>query len=174
MVEVIPTPTELDALMPGDEVSILYDLMQGGEWFVAWQIGKLETAFEEDGRFMLKAYQYDPDNFKLRLKVIVRETSLYPAPADVQQANVGIVLVVLVGMVASYLAGMITERYRIEYVQRKLSMLNQIDASDQPQAVKDKLKQQVLEGQPGGLASLGGPLTLVAVAVLALLLGVKR
>jgi len=172
MVELTPTPGLNDELLPGDEIWLLYHLMQGGEWFVNWQIGKLETKFDEDGRFILKSYEYDPEGFRLRLKIIVRDEPLTPTQraGSAESILLGALLVV----VAEYLYGMIMGEPTKEKHLRNIDLINasSLTPEQKTEAVNAEIQQM---GKPSEISSMAGALMFVGLAVLALvLLGVKR
>jgi len=173
MVELTPTPGLNDELLPGDEIWLLYHLMQGGEWFVNWQIGKLETKFDEDGRFILKSYEYDPEGFRLRLKIIVRNEPLTPTQRAGSAES--IILGALLGVVATVLYGMIMGEATTEKHLRNIDLIN-ANANLTPEQKTQAINAEVQEiGKPSDLSSMAGALMFVGVAILALvLLGVKR
>ena len=66
-------------LFPGDKVELTYQLIQGGTWWVAYQVGKIEDRLELDPRTALEAYEYDEQfqtvMFRVRMLTTPRQTS---------------------------------------------------------------------------------------------------
>lgn len=87
-------------LYVGDRVELTYKLLQGGTWFVAWQVSVLEDKLMEDGRFELMSYVYDEDAFTIMFEVEVRATEKKTSP-KVQQAGIGAAGWVIVGEVVT-------------------------------------------------------------------------
>lgn len=174
--EVIPLPPEDEELRFGDELWITYKLFQFGTWFIGLQVSRLEQNLEADGRFMVSAYQYDPEAgtvlFKLRRNPHATE--------KVQLAGgfaIGVVIG-LVGAVAVYFAYDAGKKVQLMRDQAILQSI--LDDPMFPEAEKERVRKaqdQMAEETGTGLQDLAaagkdlaGMGTLVALAVLAYVL----
>jgi len=92
--EISPAPEDLQ---PDDRVVITYPLYQTGEWLMAYQVTELEKRLEEDGRWQLLSWQYDPDAPSIQFTIRVRRKE--EIPTEVYLA--GFKLPALLGLIAT-------------------------------------------------------------------------
>jgi len=169
-------PPDSQVLRAGDRVVTTWTLIQAGDWLINYQVGKIERAFEADGRARLRSYVYDPVKRTLSLDTQVNDNVGEPTPdnPEVQQAGVGpgLLLGVLIGIVLSAATWLVYKRtQQVKHYVRKDEFYE--GHLDVPQSVKDEAKEKFGDGPQGGLGlfdavqGTAGAVGLVAIAVLA-------
>ncbi len=172
--ELLPTPGDNDALQPGDEVWLCFDLLygMGGDWFVGYQIDELDKKLSADGRWLLLAWSYDQPNGQVWFRLRANENAV-ETDQPVQQA--GIFTLLTVGTLCATILAIlywISERRPERRAYRKMEAQEAIQASNLPQPTKDALSAE-LNGRMPGKGGLLGAVVLVAV-VLMILAWAKR
>jgi hypothetical protein len=146
----IPLPPAAEDLLIDDIVTVRYDLFQGGTWFLSWQVGKLETQLEEDGRFMVRSYSYDEANNQITF-----ELQRNPDPATKVLLAGGFGWGVLLGLVTASITYFAYEYTAVKKVYRRAQAeaiagaVAAIDANpDLAPEQKAEAKQSVLQSTP--------------------------
>jgi hypothetical protein len=163
--EVLPTPDGDVPLLPGDLVYMTYDLFQGGSWMVAYEVGKIETALEEDGRWDLLSYEYDPDASTITFELQTRDLS--QMPAKMQMAGLGALLVpLLIGLVVGALSMIAYTDHKVIRVYR-MALTSALESPDVPEDVKTDLRAALAAQAvaPGPLGVFSGGLIWLLLAL---------
>lgn len=167
--EIIPVPGEDVELLPGDEVWLTYNLLQGGDWFIGWQVGKIEQQLEADGRFLLQAYDPTSQPGKITFKCVVNP---HP-PAKVQLAG-GFWWGVVAGIITTAAFALIYENTMQVRIFRELLEEARPYVPETMQETIDRTLENADTGIGAGIANAGkdlaGAFGLVAVAFIVYLL----
>jgi len=164
-----------EPLQVGDRVDITWDIYQGGDWFVGFQIGKIERAFEADGRVKLLSYFYDEPNMQLTLRCeVIQGGSSAPPALAAGLAPLAIIAIAVIGIVMIAIGAswaFLYEKSRSHRVYRKAPAAVQ-EALDDPNTAPEvkEVLQAGLEAQeetwPDALGKLAVAAVVIAVALI--------
>ncbi len=166
--EVTPAP---DDLLPDDRVVTTYPLFQTGDWLMAYQVSELEKKLEEDGRWELLSWQYDPDAPSITFLVRVRRPEEIPTKVYLA----GFKLAALLGVFAAiiyfigYETGKTVKVYRVIQATKDAA----VQAIDKEPTLtpeqKEAAKNAVLSAVPNPPREpIGWPAAVVWIAAAAL------
>ena len=176
-------PPDAALLLPGDRVVTKYKLIQAGTWLVNYQVAKIERAFEDDGRFTLRGYVYDPEALTVALDVKVNPT-LGPSrerPAEIQHAGLGgnLIIGAILGIIGTAVVAFVYEAdKKVEHYREIIQHVE--DHPELPPSIKEEIGEMKRELPETGSGLMdvaketANTVGLVALAVLAWLILGRR